>query len=135
MAGYSKTPLLKKLGIIEGFRVKIENAPDNFLELIRPLPEKVVVSSRLKKQVNIWHLFIRSKKELDSKLRRAIKGIPENGVIWVSWPKKSSGVAADITEDGIREAALRLGLVDVKVCAIDDTWSGLKLVIRRENRK
>lgn len=135
MAGYSKTPLPKKLGIGEGFRVKTVNAPDHFLQLIQPLPERAVVSGRLKKQVHIWHVFTLSKKELDTRLRQAIEGIPDNGAIWVSWPKQSSGVATDMTEDEIRKAALPLGLVDVKVCAIDDTWSGLKLVIRKENRK
>lgn len=134
MAGYSKTPLTKKLGIGEGFRVRIENAPNHFPDLLHPLPAKAVVSSRLRNQVDIWHIFTRSRKGLDGKLRRAIKGIPGNGIIWVSWPKKSSGEVTDMTEDEIRKAALPLGLVDVKVCAIDDTWSGLKLMIRRENR-
>lgn len=134
MAGYSKTPLTRKLGINAGFRVKIENAPAHFLDLLHPLPAKAIVSSRLRGQVNIWHIFSRSRNGLDRKLERAMRGIPGNGIVWVSWPKKSSGEVTDMTEDEIRKAALPLGLVDVKVCAIDDTWSGLKLMIRRENR-
>ena len=135
MVGYSNTPLAKKLGIRENSRVKTECAPSNFLELLHPLPNKAKVSSRLKKPVNIWHIFARYKKGLGTKLQRAIKGVPYNGVIWVSWPKKASGVKTDMNEDEVRKVALPLGLVDIKVCAVDKTWSGLKLMIRKENRK
>lgn len=135
MAGSSKTPLCKKLGIKENFRVKIENAPDHFLQLLLPLPLNTKISSRLRGQVDIWHIFTRTKKGLDARLRRAINGIPSNGIIWVSWPKKASDMVSDMSEDEVRNAALPLGLVDVKVCAIDDTWSGLKLMIRKEYRK
>lgn len=135
MAGYSKTPLAGKLGIKENSRVKVVNAPDTFVDLLSPLPAKAIVSSRLKNQVNIWHIFTRTKKGLDTELRIAMNGIPGNGAIWVSWPKKSSGEVTDMSEDEIRKAALPLGLVDVKVCAIDETWSGLKLMLRRGNRK
>ena len=135
MAGYSGTPLVKKLGIKKGFRVRLANAPSNYVELIGPCPENVQISSKLNKDVDIWHIFSKSLNDLKSKLKAAKSGIRQNGMIWVSWPKKSSGVATDITEDRIRDLALPMGLVDVKVCAVDETWSGLKLVIRRELRR
>lgn len=85
--------------------------------------------------VDLYHLFTRSRRELASRLPAAMASIRQNGMIWVSWPKKASGVTSDVAEDDVRRIALPLGLVDVKVCAVDDTWSGLKLVIRRENRR
>lgn len=135
MAGYSDTPLSKKLGIKEGFRVRVEQAPKDYLNLLQPLPKGVKISNRQKNDLNIWHIFTKSNKELSGKIQRAMRHIPDNGMIWVSWPKKTSGVATDVTEDRVREAALPLGLVDIKVCAINDVWSALKLVIRRSNRK
>ena len=135
MAGYSSTPLSKKLGIKEGSRVRTIAAPTNYLELLAPLPLNARVSSRLQGEVEIHHIFTRRKGELVKLLKAAMARIPENGMIWVSWPKKSSAVSSDMTEDEVRNAALPLGLVDVKVCAVDDVWSGLKLVIRKENRK
>ncbi|NNE43460.1 MAG: DUF3052 family protein [Gemmatimonadetes bacterium] len=135
MPGYSGTPLAKKLGIKPGFRVKTRNAPADYADLVAPLPEDVTVSSRLRGDVDLWHLFTASRAELHKQLPRCIAEIPSAGMIWVSWPKKASGVASDVTEDTVREVALPLGLVDIKVCAVDDTWSGLKLVIRKANRK
>lgn len=135
MSGYSQQPLTKKLGIRENFRVRTENAPDHFIDLLSPVPANAVISNRLRHPVDIWHIFTRTKKGLGAKLERAMQAIPGNGVIWVSWPRKSSAEATDMTEDEVRKAALPLGLVDVKVCAIDETWSGLKLVLRREYRK
>ena len=134
-SGYSGTPLVKKLGIKESFRIKAKNAPDNYLELLAPLPDAVHISSRLRGSIDLWHMFTRSRRELTQLLGYALADIRQNGMIWVSWPKKSSGVASDITEDTVRKCALPMGLVDVKVCAIDETWSGLKLVIRKELRK
>ena len=134
-AGYSGTPLFKKLGIKPGYRVKTKNAPDNYLELISPLPEDTVVSTRLRNDVDLWHIFTKRRAELRDQLKKAKQQIVQDGMIWVSWPKKSSGVASEITEDTIREIALPMELVDIKVCAVDETWSGLKLVIRRELRK
>lgn len=135
MAGYSTTPLTKKLGIKEQSRVRVDHAPNNYLDLLQPLPQGVLISNRLRKNIDIWHLFTKSKNELPGKLQTAMNCIPSNGIIWVSWPKKASAVLTDMTEDRIREAALPLGLVDTKVCAIDEVWSGLKLVIRKSNRK
>ncbi len=134
-AGYSGTPLAKKLGFKPGLRVKTKGAPAEYLDLIDPIPEGVAVSSRLRAPVDILHLFVRRERELQRDLPTAMHVIEQNGAIWVSWPKKSSGVATDVTEDRIRASALPLGLVDIKVCAVDAVWSGLKLVIRRENRR
>lgn len=135
VAGYSATPLAKKLGFREGSRVRISNAPANYLNLVSPRPDNVHISKSIRTNINIWHYFTRSAADMKSRLPVQMKSIKQNGMIWVSWPKKASKVPTDVTEDVIRKAALPLGLVDVKVCAVDDTWSGLKLVIRKELRK
>ena len=135
MAGYSKTPLAKKLGFKAGFRIRTTGAPGNYLTLLSPIPENVTVSSSIRKGIDIWHFFTQSFSELEAQLPKLMAAVAPNGMIWVSWPKKSSGVPSTVTEDLIRTAALPLGLVDVKVCAVDETWSGLKLVIRKELRK
>lgn len=134
MAGYSQTPLAKKLGIKPGFRVKTVNAPSNYIDLLKPLPDGVVISPRLRGQVDIYHVFAEQYARLGDQLRKALSAIPSNGTIWVSWPKKSSGIVSDVDGNAIRSAAFQLGLVDVKVCAVDEIWSGLKLVLRVENR-
>ena len=134
-AGYSGTPLIKKLGIKPGYRVKIRNAPPEFAHLLGPLPDGVAMSPRLRGEIDLWHLFTKSRREFEGVLPRCMAEIRQDGMIWVSWPKKSSGVVSDMTEDVVREVALPLGLVDVKVCAIDDVWSGLKVVIRKANRR
>ena len=133
-AGYSGTPLSKKLGIKPGFRVKTRNAPGHFADLVAPLPDGVTLSPRLRGEIDLYHLFTKSSAELRSVLSKAQHEIDVDGMIWVSWPKKSSGVPTDVTEQTIRDVALPMGLVDVKVCAVDETWSGLKLVIRKELR-
>ena len=133
-AGYSGKPLAAKLGIKPGHRVKITAAPPDYADLVAPLPAGVSLAPNLKPPVDIWHLFARTRTELEARLPECIDAIRPAGTLWVSWPKKASGVATDLTEDGIRELALPLGLVDVKVCAVDTTWSGLKLVIRKELR-
>lgn len=134
-AGYSGTPLVKKLGVKRSFRIKTKNAPTNYRTLLAPLPEEVVISTQLRGPVDLWHVFSKSRSELGRQLSTCLGEIKPGGMIWVSWPKKSSGVSADISEDVVRELAPKLGLVDVKVCAIDEVWSGLKLVIRKENRR
>ena len=135
MAGYSGTPLAKKLGIKAGTRVRTHGAPPDYLDLLDPLPADVAISSRLRTGIDLYHLFTKSRAELAKRLPGAMAAIRQDGMIWVSWPKKASGVASDVAEGDIRDVALPLGLVDVKVCAVDATWSGLKLVIRRENRR
>ena len=134
-AGYSGTPLFRKLGIKPESRVKTKGAPANYLDLLAPIPEGATVSPRLRAPVDLWHLFTASKSELRAAVRKAIGEIRQDGMIWVSWPKKASKVPSEVTEDTVREVAFPLGLVDVKVCAVDETWSGLKLVIRKENRR
>lgn len=135
MAGYSRTPLSKKLGIKEGFKLYVKNPPEDYEELLAPLPSNVKIVKRLTNDLDMVHFFTKSDKELRSEIRNQIAKIRQNGMIWISWPKKSSRVETDITEDIIREVVLPIGLVDIKVCAVDDVWSGLKLVIRKENRK
>jgi len=132
MAGYSGTPLWKKLGYKAGVSAYVEGEPGNYISLLT-LPADVVVTwlPRAKSEMEFVHLFATSASQLKSKLESVRKRIVPVGVIWVSWPKKSSGVTSDITEDTIRDLALPMGLVDVKVCAVDEVWSGLKLVIRR----
>lgn len=133
-AGYSGTPLATKLGIKAGSHVRCVNAPDDYVELLEPLPEGVELSDGHSSENDVVHLFTNSRDELFSQLARLRNDIKQNGSIWVSWYKKAAKLPTEITEDTIREAAIPLGLVDVKVCAVDDKWSGLKLVIRKENR-
>jgi len=135
MAGYSGTPLWKKLGYKAGVSAYVEGEPSNYISLLT-LPADVAVTwlPRAKSDMEFVHLFATSASQLKSKLESVRKRIVPGGVIWVSWPKKSSGVTSDITEDTIRDLALPMGLVDVKVCAVDEVWSGLKLVIRRTAR-
>jgi hypothetical protein len=133
-SGYSGTPLAKKLGIVEACHVVAIQAPGNYLELLAPLPANIVFANRVSKHTDIVHLFSVEKKSLQVKLEALRVAIKANAAIWVSWPKKASKVPTDITEDTIREIALPLGLVDIKVCAVSEIWSGLKLVIRKELR-
>ena len=135
MAGYSGTPLAKKLGIRDGSRIFLAGAPKDYRRLVAPLPDGVAVAARMSSAIDLVHIFSARKSHLRKTLRVCLAKLKPDGMIWVSWPKKSSKVPTDITEDTIREVALPLGLVDIKVCAVDEVWSGLKLVIRKENRK
>jgi hypothetical protein len=132
MPGYSGTPLWKKLGYRDGLLSYVGGAPADYLRMLQ-LPSEIFV--RWKKQpvpgIEFVHQFSRAKAELEKKLQSFRKTIDPSGTVWVSWPKKSSGVKTDITEDVVRQVALPLGFVDIKVCAVDDVWSGLKLVIRK----
>src|SRR5438552_3560564 len=128
MAGYSGTPLAKKLGIKPGSTLLLDGAPDDY-----PTKEAAVARA-ISDHVDIGHVVTKNAAELAAKLRKLRDRIRDDTTVWVSWPKKSSKVPTDITEDVIRAIALPLGFVDVKVCAVDDIWSGLKLVIRRELR-
>ena len=132
--GYSGTPLPKKLGITESTRLLVTNAPDDYLVLLGELPEGLICDKRLSKSTTLIHLFTKSRSELEERLGYWRVKIATDTVVWISWPKKASKVPTDITEDVIREVALPLGFVDVKVCAVSDVWSGLKLVIRKELR-
>ena len=135
LAGYSGTPLAKKLGIKPGMVLRVVNAPRDYAALVAPLPESVVISSKRRQELDMVHVFTKSRSELLESLKTYQKKIKQDGIIWISWPKKSSGVPSEVTEDTVRDVALPLGLVDIKVCAVDETWSGLKLVIRKENRR
>lgn len=134
MPGYSGTPLVRKLGIKAGERVIALNAPAHYQQLLEGLPDDVEFGTRVTAGVRFVHLFVTRRADLEERLATLRLKLDDAGVLWVSWPKKSSGVPADVTEDTIREVALPMGFVDVKVCAVDDTWSGLKLMIRRAER-
>jgi hypothetical protein len=139
MAGYSSTPLTKKLGIKEGSRVTFINAPKNFLDYLGPLPEGVAVIKALKKSntkpLDIMLLFVTSERVLARDFAKLTEQLATNGMIWIAWPKKSSGVATDLSFASVQRTGLDAGLVDVKICAVDETWSGLKFVFRLKDRK
>lgn len=135
MAGYSTTPLPQKLGIKPGTIVVAIDAPDNYRKLLGQIPSGVNFATRPVGKTRFVHLFATERRSLQTHLQSLRQKIADDAAIWVSWPKKSSGVPTDISEDVIRSVALPLGFVDIKVCAVDDTWSGLKLMIRRDNRK
>jgi hypothetical protein len=134
MSGYSGTPLAKKLGIGAGCRLYVRGAPDNYAALVAPLPEGVRRVRRVGVDTDLIHLFATRSAQLAQALRTSLDAMRADATIWVSWPKKASGMASELTEGTVRELALPLGLVDVKVCAVDATWSGLKLVVRKSAR-
>ncbi len=133
-SGYSGTPLAKKLGLKEGLLVCIRNAPKNYLDLLRPIPTSVEFVTRASSRVDLVHLFASKASVLEKDLTQFRKLLKPDAAIWVSWPKKTSKVPTDITEDVIRSLAIPLGFVDIKVCAVDEIWSGLKLVVRKSLR-
>jgi hypothetical protein len=135
MAGYSGTPLAQKLGIKPGLTVVTINAPTNYRRLLGTIPKGVTFFDRLNPDSSFVHVFIKKRGELEKRLSALREKTADTGTVWVSWPKRSSGVPTDVTEDVVRTVSLPLGFVDVKVCAIDETWSGLKLMVRRDNRK
>ena len=132
--GYSGTPLARKLGIAAGSRVAALHAPDDYLDWLAPLPAGVRFAARASATTDVVHVFVDRRVELAAQLDSLRGRIAPAAAVWVSWPKKASKVPTDITEDTIRAIALPLGFVDVKVCAVSDVWSGLKLVIRKELR-
>jgi len=133
-AGYSGTPLVQKLGIKAGMAVALLGAPDGFDDLLVGLPEDVTVRRRSQGHLDLVITFQTQRAVLEQRLPAILKALEKAGSIWVAWPKKASKVPTDITEDTVRDVVLPIGLVDVKVCAIDPTWSGLKIMWRRENR-
>ncbi len=133
-AGYSGTPLAKKLGIADGTHLVLVNAPPEYATLLAPIPPNATFQKKLNGDTDIVHSFHLQKAALRAELERLRTTIKPAGAVWVSWPKKSSKVSTDITEDTIREIALPIGFVDIKVCAVSEVWSGLKLVIRKELR-
>jgi hypothetical protein len=133
-AGYSDTPLAQKLGLKPGQWVSYVNHPENFEELLGELPSGITVRSQLRGPLDLIVCFVTSRLELARRLPGLQRALHRDGMLWIAWPKRSSGVETDVTEDHIRDAALPSGLVDTKVCAIDETWSGLRLVTRKELR-
>lgn len=135
IAGYSGTPLAKKLGIKAGTRLLLRDAPADYAQMLEPMPEAVAFAARASADVDIAHVFVTRKTDLKRHLEALRAALREDAAVWVSWPKKSAKVATDITEDAIRDVALPMGWVDIKVCAVDAVWSGLKLVVRKELRQ
>jgi len=133
MAGYSGTPLVKKLGIKAGANIALVGAPAGYAASL-DLPHEVTINSRSGKALDFVQLFVRNEKELTTKFILYARRLNASGMLWVSWPKKSSGVSTDLSENIIRDFGLAAGLVDVKICAVDEVWSGLKFVFRLKDR-
>ena|SRR5271154_5006258 len=135
MAGYSETPLLRKLGIKPGYQLCILNPPEAYWDWLAPLPDDVkVIAKPGKDGVDFVHLFEQERKVFEKDFLAYKKSLRKNGMLWVSWPKKSSKVPTDIDENVVRGFGLKNGLVDVKICAVDEVWSGLKFVFRLKDR-
>lgn len=134
-AGYSGTPLARKLGIKSGFKLLIVNAPDYYYSLFDDLPADIIKVSEGEKEVDFIHFFVKEQSELERRFEDLKSYLQINGMIWVSWPKKASKVLTDVDDGVVRKNGLDHGLVDIKVCAVDDVWSGLKFVYRKEDRK
>ena len=133
MAGYSRTPLVKKLGIKPGSNIVFVNAPSDYAKQL-DLPADVSANSRAGKPLDFAQLFVKSEKELTKKFSHYARRLNPSGMLWVSWPKKSSGVSTDLSENIVRDIGLATGLVDVKICAVNKVWSGLKFVFRLKDR-
>lgn len=133
-AGYSQTPLIKKLGIKPGHRACFLALPDTVRHEIGPLPEGVVESTSLRGRKDYVHLFATKRSDLERRLPTIKAHLEKGGLCWISWPKKTSGVQTDLDGNAVRRTGLAAGLVDIKVCAVDETWSGLKFVFRRDDR-
>ena len=135
MPGYSGTPLAKKLGIKSGTKlIVVGDVPPEYKSWLAPLPEKVTLTSKGKPPLEAVHVFVTKRAEMEKHLKHLRKALVPDGYVWISWPKKASKVPTNITEDVIREVCLPLGFVDIKVCAVSEVWSGLKLVIRVSER-
>ena len=133
MAGYSGTPLLNKLGIKQGYSMIIINEPVAYWDWLAPLPEGTHVNPK-KGEADFIHLFVKARKVFEKEFLKNKKRLKKDGMFWISWPKKSSKVVSDLDETIIRDFGLKNGLVDVKVCAVDETWSGLKFMFRLKDR-
>ena len=133
MSGYSGTPLVEKLGLKAGMRVHFAGAPPDYFKTLGRTPT-IIMMTKVKGPLDFVQLFTRSRSDLEARFEDIMHAMAPDGMFWVSWPKKASHVETDLTEDVVRDIALEHGLVDVKVCAIDETWSGLKLVRRLKDR-
>ncbi len=134
-AGYSKRSLVEKFGIKEGRRIAIPGAPASYNLTLGRLPDKTTVTRRLAKPLEYIQFFCKQREKLEAKFPPLKEALAPRGVLWISWPKRSSKVPTDLNENVVREIALKHGLVDVKVCAVDEIWSALKLVVRIQDRK
>lgn len=134
MAGYSGTPLLKKLGVKPGFRVVLVSAPKNFKQELGTLPDSATLTSATSDALNLILLFVSSEKSLRTQFAPLAARLQKDGMIWVAWPKKASGVVTDLNFNNVQRIGLDAGLVDVKICAVNDIWSGLKFVYRLKDR-
>ena len=135
MAGYSETPLAKKLGIKEGFRVALVGAPQGFRRELVDLPNGVRFVTSVQTSLDVIMYFVKSQRDLTQNFTRFASKLAPDGMLWFAWPKKASGVITDLSDNSVREIGLDAGLVDVKVCAVNEIWSGLKFVIRVKDRK
>ncbi len=135
VSGYSLTPLAKKLGFKPGIRIRLINEPEYYWRLFNDLPPNLIITSDPEHKKDCVHFFTKEASELYKVLPMLPEDLKPDGMIWVSWPKKAAKIITDVTETTIRDFALKIGLVDIKVCAVNDTWSGLKLVIPLINRK
>lgn len=133
-AGYSRRPLVRKLGIKEGDRVVFCNEPDDFRDALGPLPEGARATTQLRDEKDYIHLFCTTARQLEGKLAKAADVLDVDGMLWISWPKRSSGVDTDLDGAAVRRLGQAAGLVDVKVCAVDEIWSAHKFMFRREDR-
>lgn len=133
-SGYSGTPLENKLGLKDGFKIRVINQPDYYFGLFQKFPTNIDIFAENNTKKNLIHFFVTQLEELNSEIIKLKSEIEPNGIIWISWPKKNSDKPTDLNENIIREIALANGLVDIKVCAVDNVWSGLKLVIPVKNR-
>lgn len=134
MAGYSEKNLVEKLGIKPGTNIYIKNTPEGYLKILGDLPERVIILKRLMKDTDFIQYFTTEKKMLEQNFPVLKKNLKKTGMLWISWPKQTSSIRSDINENVVRDTGLKEGLVDVKVCAVDETWSGLKFVYRTKNR-
>jgi len=135
MAGYSKKSLVDKLGIKPGFKVYIVNPPKNYGDTLGTLPPDVAVLDAPDTGLNFIQFFTQERVELEAQFPALKKLLAADGMLWISWPKKASKIESDVNDGVVRAVGLRNGLVDVKVCAVDETWSGLKFVYRLEDRE
>jgi hypothetical protein len=133
-AGYSGTPLVRKLGLRPGWRVAVLGAPEGLDELLGELPDGLRIVRRLADGIDAAWIFVVARRELEHRLPELLRRLPPDGTLWISWPKRASGVPTDVTENVLREVVLPTGWVDIKVAAIDETWSGLRFALRRSER-
>jgi hypothetical protein len=134
MAGYSGTPLVRKLGVKPGSRLGLIDAPEHFTALLGELPDGVAVRTRVRGPLDVIVAFFVDRSQLARRLPVLVTALDQAGGLWIAWPKRASGVTTDVTENVVRELGLATGLVDNKICAIDQTWSGLRLVYRLRDR-